>query len=223
MYVLTDYKHFVGKDYRNCPLVVSAREHAATFKTELAAENYMKTMSEMLKLYDWRVIDKDRIVEEESYATEYSADSIEKNNFSVRTTPIEDDEIDLCGFFTEVINVMAYLDEYISNMIENEQKTDMKILDVRHYMRDNNHRLNAIQMQRLGYYLQSLEKERYEYKSNRLIASMFTEDINALKDKKNIEKMNDVLKSKYRPRILNDTDIEYIINKKKDAELICNF
>lgn len=28
--------------------------------------------------------------------------------------------------------------------------------------------------------------------------------------------LNDVLTSKYNPRVLDDTDIEYIINKKKD-------
>lgn len=72
-------------------------------------------------------------------------------------------------------------------------------------------------MQRLGYYLQDLEKECYDYKSKRLIASIFANNIDALKDKNNIDKMNDVVMSKYRPKVLDDTDIEYIINKKKDV------
>ena len=45
-------------------------------------------------------------------------------------------------------------------------------------------------------------------------------NIEALKDKNNINKMNDVLTSKYRPKVLDDTDIEYIINKKKDIAFI---
>ena len=74
-------------------------------------------------------------------------------------------------------------------------------------------------MQRLGYYLQDLEKERYDYKSKRIIASMFV-NIDTLKDKNNIEKMKDVLTSKYRPKILDDNDIDYIINKKKEFSFI---
>ena len=72
-------------------------------------------------------------------------------------------------------------------MANNEEIIDMKILDVRHYIRDNNHKLNAIQMQRLGYYLQDLEKERYGYKAKKIIASMFAEDIEAFKNKKSID------------------------------------
>ena len=112
----------------------------------------------------------------------------------------------------------AQLDRYISNMTDGEQLTDMKILDVRHYIRDNNHRLNAIQMQRLGYYLQELERKRYGYKSGRLIAEMFASNVEALKDKSYIDKMNDVVSSRYRPRVLDDSDIENIINKKKELE-----
>lgn len=129
---------------------------------------------------------------------------------------MEEEDFDICGFFADVINVMSQLDRFITNMISNEQIADMKILDIRHYLRDNDHRLSAIQMQRLGYYLQSLEKERYGYKSKRLIASMFLNNIDALKDKNNIHKMNEILTSKYRPKVLDDTDIEYIINKKKE-------
>ena len=60
----------------------------------------------------------------------------------------------------------------------------------------------------------------YDYKSKRLIASMFASSIEALKDKNNIDKMNDILTSKYRPKVLDDTDIEYIINKKKEVAFI---
>lgn len=111
---------------------------------------------------------------------------------------------------------MSQLERFIFNMQSNEQIADMKILDIRHYIRDNEHRLNAIQMQRLGFYLQNLEKERYEYKSKRLIASMFVDNIDALKNAESIEKMYDVVRSKYKPRVLEDEDIDEIINRKKD-------
>ena len=113
---------------------------------------------------------------------------------------------------------MSQLERFVANMTSNEQIADMKILDVRHYIRDNNHRLSAIQMQRLGYYLQELEKERYDYKSKRLIAEIFENNLSALKDKSNIDRMKDIMNSKYHPRVLDDTDIEYIFNKKKELE-----
>ena len=135
-----------------------------------------------------------------------------------KTTALEEDDFDMVGFFENVINVMSQLERFVANMTSNEQIADMKILDVRHYIRDNNHRLSAIQMQRLGYYLQELEKERYDYKSKRLIAEIFENNLSALKDKSNIDKMKDIMNSKYHPRVLDDTDIEYIINKKKELE-----
>lgn len=49
---------------------------------------------------------------------------------------------------------------------------------------------------------------------------MFANNIEALKDKNNIDKMDNVVTSKYRPKVLDDTDIEYIINKKKENAFI---
>ena len=132
----------------------------------------------------------------------------------------EDEGFDICQFFEGVIHVMSQIDRYIANMVHNEHLTDMKISDIRHYIRDNEHRLNAVQMQRLGYYLQGLEKERYSYKSKRLIAAMFADDIQALKNKNNIGRMQDILTSKYHPRVLSDADIDGIINKKKESASI---
>lgn len=60
----------------------------------------------------------------------------------------------------------------------------------------------------------------YDLISPRLIASMFANNIEALKDKNNIDKMDNVVTSKYRPKVLDDTDIEYIINKKKENAFI---
>ncbi len=214
MYILTDGNIFLGKDSENRPTIVGKEGQAILFKTEFAAENYARNLSSMLKSYSWfvRITGIDGTAEETVVACSVSMD---KPRGGTRKTPLEAEDFDICEFFEEVIGVMAHIDRFIANMAEYEQRTDMKILDIRHYIRDNNHKLNAIQMQRLGYYLQELEKERYEYKSKRLIASMFANDITALKDTSSVSKMNDVLTSKYRPRVLDDMDIEYIINKRK--------
>lgn len=220
-YVLVDGNLYLGKDAKGRPVSVMNKENVNVFKSKVAAENFLNHLPDSVKIYNWQVCrlkSDDEIeleIEREKYLTEGLAE-IKKFGNPTKTTTMEEEDFDICGFFTDVINVMSQLDRFITNMISNEQIADMKILDVRHYLRDNDHRLSAIQMQRLGYYLQSLEKERYGYKSKRLIASMFLNNIDALKDKNNIHKMNEILTSKYRPKVLDDTDIEYIINKKKE-------
>lgn len=213
-YVLADNNFFVGKDFRGRPIAVTAKEKAYVFKTSVAADNFLRCIPEAIKRYHWEVFDLDERNDE------FMMPERKKFGNPTKTTALEDDQFDICAFFTQTIQVMSQIDRFIANMVSNEQIVDMKILDVRHYIRDNNHRLSAIQMQRLGYYLQDLEKERYDYKSKRLIASMFANSIDSLKDKGNIEKMNDVVTSKYRPKVLDDTDIEYIINKKKEITFI---
>ncbi len=213
-YVLTDNNFFIGKGFRGRPTAVTTKEKAFTFKTIVAADNFLTCLPGEIKNYNWEVCDLDERNDE------FMMPEVKKFGNPTKTTSLEDENFDICEFFTNAVKVMSQIDRFIANMVSNEQIVDMKILDVRHYIRDNNHRLSAIQMQRLGYYLQDLEKERYDYKSKRLIASMFANSIEALKDKNNIDKMNDVVTSKYRPKVLDDTDIEYIINKKKDVAFI---
>lgn len=213
-YVLTDNNFYIGKDFKGCPTAVTAKDKAFTFRTWSAADNFSRNIPDSLKRYNWQVQDIN------NKSDDYEIIDIKKFGNPTKSTTLEDENFDICEFFTHTIEVMSQLDRFIANMLSNEQITDLKILDVRHYMRDNDRKLSAIQMQRLGYYLQDLEKERYEYKSKRLIASMFASNIEALKDKNNIDKMNDVVESKYRPKVLDDTDIEYIINKKKDIAFI---
>lgn len=213
-YMITDNNFFIGKDFKGRPTAVTAIDKAFTFKTGIGAENFLRCIPDSIRTYNWKVCD---ITEgNDGYMTV----EIKKYGNPTKATDLEDESFDIREFFTQTVEVMSQIDRFIANMVSNEQIVDMKILDVRHYIRDNNHRLSAIQMQRLGYYLQDLEKERYGYKSKRLIASMFANSIDALKDKDNIDKMNDVITSKYRPKVLNDTDIEYIINKKKDIAYI---
>lgn len=211
-YILTDNNLYIGKDFRGCPTAVTTMDKACTFKTGVAADNFLRCLPDSIKKFNWVAYDLDGENEEPVMP--------EIKNFGnpTKETSLENDNFDICEFFSQTIRVMSQIDRFIANMASNEQIVDMKILDVRHYIRDNNHRLSAIQMQRLGYYLQKLEKERYDYKSKRLIASIFANSIEALKDKNNIDKMNNILTSQYHPRVLDDTDIECIINKKKDIE-----
>lgn len=216
MYILTNGEFYLGKDDRGRPSTVTVKEKASVFKTRVAAANYENCLPDMFRRMNWKITEP--VDESELYdLTDFE---LRKYGNTTKTTTLENEDFDICGFFTEVIEVMSQLERFVSNMIDAEQIADMKILDVRHYIRNESHKLNAIQMQRLGYYLQELEKERYAYKSKRLIATMFVGNVEALKDRNNISKMNDIMTSKYRPRVLDDTDIECIINKKKTESFI---
>jgi len=226
MYLLSDKNFFVGTDINNHPIIVSEKNKAMLFKTEQAARNYLTRLPDVLKINAWHIYnvaeiddcnDCDDADVCDDCETPENADRVpEYYGHSNMPTPFEEEGFDISDFFTDVINKMSHIDKYIMNMESSEHYIDMKILDIRHYIRDNDHRLNAIQMQRLGFYLRELEKERYDCKSNRLIASMFANNINALKDIKCIQKIHSIRNSKYRPKILEDSDIEDIINKKKE-------
>lgn len=230
-YVLTDQQYFIGMDSRGRPTLAMKKKKAHTFKTEDSAKNFLHCIPSTMKQKDWKIYNCN---EETTFVPDPSPETnaqitkkeiammpeMKKFGNPTKKTVLESEGFDLIAFFTQVIEVMSELDRFIANMASDEEITDMKILDIRHYIRDNEHKLSAIQMQRLGYYLQSLEKERYQYKANRLIASTFVNSIDALKNKSNIDKMNNIVNSKYRPKVLDDTDIEYIINKKKEIEWI---
>lgn len=219
-YIITDNNHFIGKGSKGRPTIVTLRENAFEFKNIVSAKNFLACLPTGMKIYDWEVNELNEEIDFCKGKDLIMISDVKQFGNPTKTTILEDPNFDICDFFTRTIQVMSQIDRFIANMLSNEQIIDMKILDVRHYLRDNDHRLNAIQMQRLGYYLQDLERERYEYKSKRLIASMFANNIEGLKDKNNIDKMNKVVTSKYHPRILEDSEIECIINKKKDISCI---
>ena len=216
MFILTDGEMYVGNDGRNKPTVVNDSSRAMEFKTSAAAKNYLKCIPDCIKGHIWTVVDLDNDLEDIMPQEESEFFPVRGSDRLI--TMMELENFDAYEFFSKVITVMAQIDAYIENMEYKQQTTEMKMLDVRHYMRNEDHKFNAVQMQRLGYYLQDLEKERYKYKSNKLIAAMVANNMDAMKNLNTIKKMNDILTSQYKPRILDDVDIEHIINKKKSED-----
>lgn len=128
-------------------------------------------------------------------------------------TTLENESFDIINFFKNTVAVLSELEVFVENMRYLESETDLEILDVRHFMRNEDNKLNVIQMQRLGYYLQQLERNRYKYKRDRIVAEVFLKDINRLSNKNYISVVDRITTSEYKPRRLNN--IEYIINLKK--------
>jgi hypothetical protein len=113
------------------------------------------------------------------------------------------------------VTVFSSLDVYAENMAYMEQEIDLKLLDIRHYKRDTNTRLNAIAAQQLEYLEQDLERERVQYKKNKIIASLFTKDIKRIKNKAFLKILGDIYNIDYKYKRINKDDIEEMIRTRK--------
>jgi hypothetical protein len=141
----------------------------------------------------------------------------DKNNnhvYSGKTT-MEDDDFDLLSFMRQSVTVFSSLDVYAENMAYMEQEIDLKLLDIRHYKRDTSTRLNAIAAQQLEYLEQDLERERVQYKKNKIIASLFTKDIKRIKNKAFLKILGDIYNIDYKYKRINKDDIEEMIRTRK--------
>lgn len=134
-------------------------------------------------------------------------------------TTIERDSVDIVNFIKNAIEVFSQLDDYIENMGFLERETDLKLMDVRHYKRDPETKLNAVEAQQLLYYEQELERERIKYKINRSVATLFQKDISRIKDNKYISIINRMSTGEYRYRRLAKDNIEEIMHTKRKEKL----
>ena len=98
-----------------------------------------------------------------------------------------------------------------------EQEYNKKILDIRHYKREINTKLSAIQLQRLEQFEIQLERERYECKSNRIIAEIFLSDLKRLENINYIDVVKNVKESEYKPEIFTYEFLDEIVGKKRKA------
>ena len=51
-YVLTDNNFYIGKDFRGRPTAVKAKDRAFTFKTGVAADNFLRCIPDNIKRYN---------------------------------------------------------------------------------------------------------------------------------------------------------------------------
>ena len=115
--------------------------------------------------------------------------------YTYEETQLEKSGFDISKFFNETIETISQLRDYANNMGYLEREYNQKILDVRHYKRDINTKLNAIQLQRLEQFEIQLERERYECKSNRMISEIFLSDLKRLENIKYVEVVKNIKES----------------------------
>ena len=201
MYVITNGRNYIGADSNNSPTTVNVLSKAILFKDKKKAENFKENMKSTLKRFSWNVVALDN--EEECEIVEYIPTQLEMENFNV------------AEFFKNTIGTISQLKQYAKNMHCLECDYNKKIKDVRHYKRDIRTKLNAIQLQRLEQFEIQLERERYECKSNRMIAEIFLTDLNRVENINYIEVVRNIKESEYKPEIFTYEMLDEIVGKKR--------
>lgn len=203
MYVITNGRNYIGTDPNNSPTTVNVLSRAIMFKDKQKAVNFKENLKSSLKKFSWDIVCMGEEKNDEDVCHSY------------QLTQLETDNVDIVSFFNSTIKTFSQLKQYSINMSYLEQEYNKKIKDVRHYKRDINTKLSAIQLQRLEQFEIQLERERYECKSNRMIAEIFLNDLNRLENVKYLEVVRNIKESEYKPEILTYELLDEIVGKKR--------
>ena len=117
-------------------------------------------------------------------------------------------DIGIGNFFKMVIDCVSDREKYIENMEYLIKEYDLKILDVRHFIRDEDTKLGTVAMSRISYLLQYYERQRAICKRNRNCAKIFQYHVERFKSKKYMKVIDTIMNSKYKYRRLSKTYLE---------------
>lgn len=209
MYVLSNGHSYIGVNSDNVSTSVSNIKKALLFSDVKKASNYKDNLKTTLRKFNWRIVK----IEDETGNIDTETENV--GEYTYVETDLEKSEIDISKFFNDAIKTVSQLKDYANNMGFLEREYNQKILDVRHYKRDINTKLSAVQLQRLEQFEIQLERERYEYKSNRMIAEIFLTDLKRLENIKYIEVIRNIKESEYKPEILTYEMLDGIVGKKR--------
>lgn len=211
MYVIYDGRSYIGATANNTPSCVGNRKKALTFDTLEKANNYINNIKATMRKFPWQAVEIGGMSKPAAEVRGEVSDVTLKR----KETVLERSGFDIVKFFNSTIETVSQLRDYAKNMRHLEQEYNDKIMDTRHYMRDPRTKLNAIQLQRLAQFKTQLEKERWECKSNYLIAEIFLEDFNRIEDPIWIEEINKIKRDEYKPRCLTFEMLDEIVGKVK--------
>ena len=208
MYLLSNGHSYIGVNSDNTATSVSNINKALTFTEEKKAANYRDNLKSTLRKFNWQIVKIEDPVEN-------TVDSKNEEEYIYVETELEKNNVNISEFFNNAIRTISQMRDYASNMGVLEQEYNKKILDVRHYKRDIRTKLSAVQLQRLEQFEIQLERERYECKSNRMIAEIFLADFKRLENINYIEVIKNIKESEYKPEILTYELLDEIVGKTK--------
>lgn len=206
MWAISDGSNYIGVNSENVPTRVGNKSRALFFEEYSKAENYIKNIKATLRKFRWEVVE---------FKT---GQPPTPPTPTFQETDLENDDFNISEFFCTAITTISQLRDYAKNMEQAEKEYNLKIQDVRHYKRDSRTKLNAIQLQRLEQYEIKLERERWECKSNGIIAKMFIEDFSRLEDRQWIKEIKAVKESEYKPKVLSYEVLDEIVGKVSKSE-----
>lgn len=210
MYCLYNGHSYIGLDGTNAPTGVTNIKKALSFSDERKAGNYLDNLKTTLKKFNWQIVE----IEDVTGDNEQKCENI--GEYTYIETELEKSRFDISNFFDEAIKTISQLRDYANNMGYLEREYNQKILDVRHYKRDINTKLSAVQLQRLEQFEIQLERERYECKSNRMIAEIFLTDLKRLENTNYIEVVKNIKESEYKPEIFTYDMLDEIVGKRRN-------
>ena len=117
-------------------------------------------------------------------------------------------DIGIGNFFKMVIDCVSDREAYIENMEYLIKEYDLKILDVRHFIRDEDTKLGTVAMSRISYLLQYYERQRAICKRNRNCAKLFQYHVERFKNRKYMKVIDRITNSKYKYRRLSKEYLE---------------
>lgn len=117
-------------------------------------------------------------------------------------------DIGIGNFFKMVIDCVSDREKYIENMEYLIKEYDLKILDVRHFIRDEETKLGTVSMSRISYLLQYYERQRAICKRNRNCAKLFQYHVERFKNRKYMKVIDKIANSKYKYRRLSKEYLE---------------
>lgn len=228
--LITNGSTYIKLDENGQP--VTCVKHAAQIFPEEKARNILNCLPKTFKKFHFKIkpiyinetsqIETPQITESDLEEIQSMDDWYEdynnagdKDNFHVYSgkTSIEELE-DVPGELKRIVRILSQMDIYIENMEYMQRELDLKILDIRHYIRNNETKLGSVHMGKIGYMLQDLERQRAECKMNKNSCLIFQKDFERFRKSKYIKVLDEMSSSEYRYRRLDQEEIKGLIGKK---------
>lgn len=185
VYIIQSGHMYIAQDKKNRPKTTLRMKDATTFSEEIKAEHYINNLGYPLKAEKWKVVG----VHEKSLQT------IIGIRRGAPLTELEKKSIDIIDILYDIIPIIAEVQEYSQAMNAEADKCSAIQQDILHYLRDENTKLNAVQMQRIGYFLQENARNRNYYKKRCLIAKQISDNHDKLFSKETLAEIDDYVHS----------------------------
>ncbi len=111
-------------------------------------------------------------------------------------------------FIRSIVSCLSEIDVYIKNMEYLEKECDLRILDIRHFLRSKDTKLSTVYMSRIGYLLQKYERKREKYKKQKNCMKLFKNNLEQLKNPEYVDILNRIINSEYRYRRFSKSFLE---------------